>query len=274
MKSERWCDIPDYEGRYQVSTRGRVQALDRIDDGGLHRTAKMLRCLVRANGRRFVTVYRRAIRRTYCVSLLLARAYGIPNPQGKGYVIHRNHDNGDFRRGNLAWATLLEQRMHDGTRFTCPYYGVTRVKRGRYPMLQWVAFFRVNKRRYDLGYFATPEEAAHAYDREVRRRRLARPLNGLRKPPTTEFSVPSLPGEIWRRFPGAAPVYQISNLGRVRTVAHHTRQGQRVRPRLRRLHAQPTGGKTVLLKDRRFGIAKALARAFPNTRLARGGKRG
>jgi len=271
-RSERWYDVPGYEGRYQVSTRGHVRALDRIDDGGLHRTARQRRCQVLANGRCYVVLCKKGVSRLHCVSVLLARAYAIPNPHGGRYIIHRNRDNGNFQRSNLAWATLAEQRMHEGRKFSCPYYGVTHVKRGLSGRLRWVAVLRQNRCRYDLGYFATPEEAAYAYDREVKRRRLARPLNGLKKPAAPDLAVRSLPGEIWRSFPGARSKYQISNKGRVRTVAHRTRRGRRVLPRLRKIFVTPTGARTILLKQRRFGIAKALARAFPGRAISSGAR--
>lgn len=263
-RRERWHDVPGYKGRYQVSTYGNVRALARIDDGGLPRTARQRRCKVLANGRTYVNLCKRGVAQMHCVSVLLARAYGIPNPRGCSYVIHRNHDNRDFSRRNLAWATLAEQRMHDGRKFSCPYYGVTCAKKNLRGTLRWVAVLRVNGRRQELGYFATPEEAAYAYDREVMRLRLARPLNNLRRPATPKFEPPSLPGEIWRPFPGAEATYRISNKGRVRTVAHLTSRGRRVLPRLRKIHVSPTGVRSILLEPRRFGIAKALALAFPS----------
>lgn len=263
-RKERWYDVPGYQHRYQVSTRGNVRALARIDDGGLPRSARQRRCKEVTNGRRYVNLCKRGVARMHCVAALLAPAYGIPNPRGCKYVIHRNRDNRDFRRRNLAWATLAEQRLHDGHKFSCAYYGVTHVKKRPGGRLRWVAFVRIEGRRRELGYFATPEEAAYAYDREVKRLRLARPLNNLRRPATPTFEIPSLPGEIWRPFPGAEATYRISNKGRVRTVAHRARNGHRVLPRLRKIYMQPKGGRSVLLKTRRFGIAKAMALAFPS----------
>ena len=78
----------------------------------------------RSNERRYANLFRNGVLRTYCVSVLMAKAYGIPNPRRCEYVVHRNHDNTDFRRANLAWATLAE--------------------------LRWEAFFRVEDRRHHL----------------------------------------------------------------------------------------------------------------------------
>ena len=268
-ETERWYAVPGYVGRYEVSSRGAVRSLDRIDDGGLHRRARQLRPQANVSGRMFVTLRKHNVPTTFCVSALLARIYRVPNPQRWKYVIHRNHDNRDFRRSNLAWASLAEQRMHDGHKFSCPYYGVTRNRHRARGTLCWVAVVCVNKLRHELGYFATPEEAAYAYDTFVRRQRLARPLNGVRKPASNGPAIESLPGERWRPFPEWKGEYEISNRGRVRTVAHRTRTGQRVSPRLRKLAVAPSGKLSVTLKQQRFMVAKAMETAFATYRKSK-----
>lgn len=258
---ERWYDIPGYEKQYQVSTRGRVRALARVDAGGHHRSMKVLRPNARPSGRRFFTIYRRGVPASVCVSVLIAGAYRIRNSHRCGYIIHRNRDNADFRRSNLAWATLAEQRMHDGHKVNCPYYGVT-CHGNRGGVFRWTAALRVNYRRRDLGFFATPEEAAYTYDCEVRRLGINRPLNGLRRPRAWKPELRSLPGEVWRPFPGAERTHRISNKGRVRTVAYLTARGQRVTPKLRRITVDANGCRTILVRGRRYGLTTALARSF------------
>ena len=200
--------------------------------------------------------------RLFCVSVLMARAHGIPNPRRCTYVVHRNHDNSDFRRGNLAWATLAELRMHDGLRFSCPYYGVT-CNQHRGNVLRWTAFFRIEDKRHDLGLFATPEEAAYAYDVEIRRLRLKRPLNGLPRPRAYRPErIESLPGEVWRPFPGAARSHVISNKGRVRTLPYVSPDGRRILPRLRRLQVSKSGYRSLIIRQKRYGIDAVLARVF------------
>lgn len=265
---ERWYDIPGYRGQYQVSTRGRVRGLARVDAGGSRRSARMQRTPGRPNGRRYVTLYRNGVSRTHCVSVLMASAYGIPNPRHCAYVFHRNHDNADFRRGNLAWATLAELRMHDGLRFSCPYYGVT-CNQHRGGLLRWNAFFRVEDRRHDLGHFATPEEAAYAYDRAIRRLGLERPLNGIRRPKAYQPEpIASLPGEIWRPFPGAERTHAISSKGRVRSLPHVSRSGTRILQRLRRLQTRTSGSRSLIVHGRRYTIEKVVARVFGSDRTA------
>lgn len=259
--NDRWYDIPDYRGQYKVSIRGGVRSLTRIDASGHRRSMRVLRGIVSPSGRRYFTLCSNGAMRQFCASVLMAQAYGIPNPRRCNYAVHRNHDNSDFRRGNLAWATLVELRMHDGLRFSCPYYGVT-CNQHRGKVLRWVAFFRVAEKRHDLGFFATPEEAAYAYDGEIKRLGLKRPLNGLARPRAYRPRIESLPGEVWRPFPGARRTHVISNMGRVRTLPYVTSHGQRVLPKLRRIQVDRNGCRTVLIGNRRYGINKVLARVF------------
>ncbi len=262
-RRELWYDVAGYEGQYQVSDFGRVLALARIDAGGHQRSARVHRPHGGASGRLFVSLCKEGVSTCHCVSALLARAYGIPNPRNEHYVIHLNGDYGDFRRANLAWATLAEQRIHDGHKVHCRYYGVT-CHGNRRGVLRWVASFRWNYRRHTLGHFRTPEEAAFAYDREIKRLRLNRPLNGVARPAAPRASLPSSPGEIWRGFPGAERAYQISNKGRVRTLAHLTKRGQRVLPRLRKITVAANGYRSVVVRRRRFGIASVMQQVFPH----------
>jgi hypothetical protein len=265
---ERWYDILDYENRYQVSTQGRVRSMARIDDGGLRRSLRLLKHIVATNGRRYVSLCKRGISKYFSVSVLLARAYGIPNPRQCDYAIHLNGDHQDFTRRNLAWATLAELRMNTGHKWTTRYYGVRCDGRSR-GVLRWIAAVSVNGRRHELGNFATPEAAAYEYDRTVKLWQLRRPLNDVTKPKAYEPEIESLPGEIWRPFPGSERTHMISNRGRVRTLAHRTRRGQRVLAKLRKVTVGIRGYRSLVIKGRRYGILKSMAQAgfsAPDTR--------
>lgn len=275
---ERWYDIVPYKGAYQVSSLGHVRALARFDATGNRRSAQMLRPNRVSSGRLYVSLCKRGVSTCYCVSALLARAYRIANPRRCGYVIHRDGNNRNFRRANLAWATIAQQRMHDGRKTSCPYYGVT--WNGERPgTLRWVAVLRVDKRRRELGQFATPQEAAYAYDCEVKRLNLARPLNRIKRRKSTLGVLPSSPGEIWRPFPGAERTHQISNRARVRTLLYRAADGRRVLPKLRRISVTANGCRTILIAERRYGIARVMAHVFPGGRrenlgAARASRRG
>lgn len=79
-RTERWADIPGYEGRYQVSTRGRVRSLRRsvtVDRNGIRgfatRDGRILSPHVdRRTGRAYVNLYDDDhVRHPYSISHLL-----------------------------------------------------------------------------------------------------------------------------------------------------------------------------------------------------------
>lgn len=74
-------------------------------------------------------------------------------------VDHANRDVLDNRRSNLRWATATEQLANTKRLGTASgYKGVLRHH------FKWRAVINVNKKRLHLGLFATPEDAARAYD--------------------------------------------------------------------------------------------------------------
>lgn len=263
--TERWCDIPGFEEIYRVSTRGRVRSLPRIDASGNRRRGTVLRPLGGGGHRqrRYYKLCRNGKSTMYCASVLMALAQGIPNPRRCGYVVHVDGDYDNFQRSNLRWVTLAEQRLHDARKADTPYYGVIRNKRSAAGAYRWILQLRHGKRRLIWRCYATPEEAAYAWNQEVRRRGLKRPLNDVRRPRAFKpTEVKSLPGEIWRPFPGTRGTHMISSRGRVRTLAFVSSHGQRISPRLRRISVNASGYASVLIRGRRYGIRKVLARAF------------
>lgn len=94
-------------------------------------------------------------RQVYMHRLILAPPAGVQ-------VDHINRDGLDNRRANLR---LADKRQQQGNialnaRNTSGFRGVSLdSRRGR-----WAAHIAFNSRSQFLGYFATPEAAAHAYD--------------------------------------------------------------------------------------------------------------
>lgn len=87
-----------------------------------------------------------------------------------------------------------------------------------------------------------------------------------RKPGPRAGMPPSMPGELWRSVPGTSGSYEVSNLGRVRSVPRITRGGQQRGGRIMALSTHPAGYRYVALyyddKKRRRVVHQLVAEAF------------
>lgn len=116
-KAEVWRPIVGYERLYEVSSRGRVRALEKIDGSGSKRKAKVL-CPIANSRKRWNSAHYHVglvkpgeAKKRYFIHRLVAEAF-LPNPAGKPFVNHidGNKWNNDAR--NLEWVTEEENRTH------------------------------------------------------------------------------------------------------------------------------------------------------------------
>ena len=96
MKIEIWKDIPGYEGRYQVSTEGRIRSLDRRVPCKCHYAGKLFYRTVKG---KILSPGR------YCKAGHLSVVLGHGTA---GRPVHRNGDPTDNRLENLHYGTRLE----------------------------------------------------------------------------------------------------------------------------------------------------------------------
>jgi hypothetical protein len=102
FETEKWRDIPEYEGVYQVSNLGRVKSLNYNGTG----KEKVMKPITDKDGYLFVTLCKNRNKKMYKVHRLVAQAF-IPNndPEHKTEVNHINEDKTDNRTCNLNWMT-------------------------------------------------------------------------------------------------------------------------------------------------------------------------
>lgn len=108
---EIWKDVPGYEGRYQVSSIGRVKRFFWRGKPCPKRKQvlnpkKQMHC-----GYYYVGLNDGKCIRYFGVHRLVALAF-IPNPEGKPEPNHINHNGSDNRVENLEWVTRSENILH------------------------------------------------------------------------------------------------------------------------------------------------------------------
>lgn len=101
---DEWRDIPNYEGMYQASTRGRIRNA---------KTRHILSEYTMKSGYHSVTLGlgKRGNVKTELVHRLVASAF-IKNSENKPFINHIDGDKSNNDVGNLEWVTPQENSAH------------------------------------------------------------------------------------------------------------------------------------------------------------------
>ena len=113
--AEEWKDIQGYEGKYQVSTLGRVKSLARIIYKGHYQafySEKIMIAYLEKNGYLSTRLYDGNNKnKKILIHRIVAQAF-LSNPEKKAQVNHKNGDKTNNRIENLEWATCKENINH------------------------------------------------------------------------------------------------------------------------------------------------------------------
>ena len=98
MSKEVWRDIEGYEGKYQVSNKGRIKSLN------YRRTGKewVLKPKKRKDGYLMVRLNKEGKEKGYLIHRLVARAF-IPNTENYSEINHKDEDKANNAANNLEW---------------------------------------------------------------------------------------------------------------------------------------------------------------------------
>ena len=112
--NERWCDVPDWEGLYQVSDMGRVKSLARTVPrpvkGDLVLKERILRYATNKRGYRQVSLCRNCKGTSIFIHRLVAAAF-LGEANGRE-VNHISADKSDNTLANLEYVTHAENIRH------------------------------------------------------------------------------------------------------------------------------------------------------------------
>ena len=117
LSVEVWKDIPGFEGRYAVSTMGRVKSLPRYVncrwDNDKYVPEKILRATPKSNNSPYLTVPL-GLGKNRNVHILVLETFIGSRPDGME-TRHLNGNRNDNRLENLAWGTRQENIADRGT---------------------------------------------------------------------------------------------------------------------------------------------------------------
>lgn len=100
--TELWKEIPGFEGRYEVSTRGRVRN---------YKTKRVLSTKRLRDGYPSIRLTKDNNRKNYYVHRLVALVF-IPNPENKPCVDHVDRNRQNNCVDNLRWATYADNAIN------------------------------------------------------------------------------------------------------------------------------------------------------------------
>ena len=159
--TEKWKDVPNYEGLYQVSNMGNVKSLG----NDKKRKEKILNNQKDSKGYLRVSLSKNGKVKPMLIHHLITIVFlgHIPDGTRRIVIDHINNIKTDNRLENLQLITNRQNTSKDKKNGYSKYTGVCWHKKAN----KWIASILVNKKRKHLGYFENEYDAHLAYQKAL-----------------------------------------------------------------------------------------------------------
>ena len=111
---EEWKEIKGFEGKYEVSDKGRIRSLTRTAWNGVGEhelEGQVIKDHPDKKGYRTTSLCKDGEHRPVKVHREVGKAF-LPNPEDKPCINHKDGDKGNNKAGNLEWCTYSENNRH------------------------------------------------------------------------------------------------------------------------------------------------------------------
>jgi len=108
---EKWKDIPNYEGLYQVSDSGNAKSLNRLAKNGARLKGKPIKLNEDKFGYFRFTVTKNNESKTLRIHRLVGELF-IPNPSNLPCINHKDGVKSNNKESNLEWCTDSDNKLH------------------------------------------------------------------------------------------------------------------------------------------------------------------
>lgn len=117
---EKWKDIKNYEGLYQISNLGRVKKINK---------SNIIICKpsIDTSGYKQIVLTKNKKRKSYKIHRLIAQAF-IPNPNNLPQINHKDENKLNNDVSNLEWCTLQYNCNYGSRNYRCTRHRQHRVQ--------------------------------------------------------------------------------------------------------------------------------------------------
>jgi len=166
---EIWKDIPRYEGKYQVSDKGRVKSMERVVKcrGGKTKINKEKYLKPREfEGRNYVGLYNgKGVCKRFYINVLMGITFLNHNHDGGNTMVVDHIDNNPMNNviENLQIISTRMNTSKDKKNTSSKYTGVCWSKKHN----KWKSQIQLNGKHLSLGLFVSEKEASEYYENAI-----------------------------------------------------------------------------------------------------------